>query len=322
MKDPCTNPQKLGSAPNRLRRLLAEDGITVAPGVFNPIAAQLAQNAGFKALYFSGGAFANSMGLPDLGVFTLSELVRAVHQITDLVEAPLIVDIDTGFGETANVKRAVAEMERGGVAAVHLEDQVMPKRCGHLSGKQVIGVEEMMRKLVAAKGAGKGSLVLIARTDARSVLGLQAAIERAQAYLEAGADMIFPEALETPEEFAEFARKVDAPLMANMTEFGKTPYMDVAEFRKLGYKIVIFPQTAFRVMLKAVKDAYEELMASGTQKWLLERMMTRDEIYDLIDYYSYESMDKTIARTVADIMARMVLELEQISGEKSRNDLA
>jgi methylisocitrate lyase len=294
--------QKMRSTPSVLRRMLAEDGIVVAPGVFNTITAQLAKKAGFKALYFSGGAFANSVGLPDLGMFTLSELVGAVRHITPLVEVPLIVDVDTGFGEAGNVMRTVAEMERAGVAAIHLEDQVMPKRCGHLAGKQVVAVEGMIQKIVAAKEARTGELVLIARTDARAIHGLDAAIERAKAYLKAGADMIFPEALETPEEFSKFAKEIDAPLIANMTEFGKTPYMDVAQFQTLGYKVVIFPQTAFRVMLKAVADTYKELMASGTQKGLLDRMMTRNEIYELIGYYSYESADKRTARAVADIL--------------------
>jgi methylisocitrate lyase len=290
------------STPRVLRRMLAEDGIVVAPGVFNTITAQLAEKTGFKALYFSGGAFANSMGLPDLGVFTISELVGAVRQITPLIEVPLIVDVDTGFGETGNVMRTVAEIERAGVAAIHIEDQVMPKRCGHLAGKQVVDVERMVQKIVAAKEARTGDLVLIARTDARAIHGLDAAIARAKAYVKAGADAIFPEALETPEEFAQFAKKVDAPLMANMTEFGKTPYMDVAQFRNMGYKVVIFPQTAFRVMLKAVADTYEELMAVGTQKGLLDRTMTRDEIYELIGYYSYESADMRTARAAADIL--------------------
>jgi methylisocitrate lyase len=292
----------MGSGPRVFRRMLAEDGIVVAPGVFNAITAQLAEKSGFKAVYFSGGAFANSMGLPDLGMFTLSELVGAVRRIIPLVEVPLIVDIDTGFGEAGNVMRTVAEMERAGVAAVHLEDQVMPKRCGHLEGKQVVAVEGMIQKIVAAKEARRGELVLIARTDARGVHGLDAAIERAKAYLKAGADMIFPEALETPDEFSKFAKEIDAPLLANMTEFGKTPYMDVAKFQTMGYKAVIFPQTAFRVMLKAVADTYRELVASGTQKGLLDRMMTRNEIYELIDYYSYESADKRTASAVADIL--------------------
>jgi len=196
------------STPSVLRRMLAEDGIVVAPGVFNTITALLAQKTGFKALYFSGGAFANSMGLPDLGVFTLSELVGAVRQITPLIKIPLIVDVDTGFGETGNVMRTVAEIERAGVAAIHLEDQVMPKRCGHLAGKQVVAVEGMLQKIVAAKEARTGDLVLIARTDARAIHGLDAAIERAKAYVKAGADAIFPEALETPEEFAQFAKRI------------------------------------------------------------------------------------------------------------------
>ncbi|MBI3951632.1 MAG: methylisocitrate lyase [Acidobacteria bacterium] len=287
-----------------MRRMLAEDEVIVAPGVFNAISARLAEKAGLKAVYFSGGAFANSLGLPDLGVFTLSELVGAVRQITALIEIPLIVDVDTGFGEAINVMRTVTEMERVGAAAIHLEDQIMPKRCGHLAGKQVISVEEMMQKIVAAKEARTGDLVLIARTDARATHGLDVAIERAKAYVKAGADMIFPDALETAEEFSEFAEKVDAPLLANMTEYGKTPYLSAAQFQNMGYKVVIFPQTAFRVMLKAVADAYKELIALGTQKGLLDRMMSRSEVYELLDYYWYESADQRTARTAADILAQ------------------
>lgn len=296
--------QRTEPASSVLRKLLAQDGIIVAPGVFNPISAQLARSAGFQTLYFSGAVFSNSMGLPDLGVFTLSELITAVHQIAGTVQSPLIVDAETGFGELANVKRTVVELERAGVAAMHLEDQVMPKRCGHLAGKQLVSIEEMMQKIVAAREARTGDLLLIARTDSRAVEGMEAAIERAKAYLKAGAEVIFPEALESLEEFVEFARKVDAPLLANMTEFGKTPYLDAEQFQNMGYKIVIFPATAFRVMLRAVSGAYKELMARGTQKGLLDRMMSRNEIYDLLDYYAQENLDKSIARTVSDILRR------------------
>jgi methylisocitrate lyase len=282
--------------------MIAGKASVIAPGVFNPISAQLAEKAGFSCIYFSGGGYANLLGLPDLGVTTLSEVSGAARSITSLVELPLIVDVDTGFGEAVNVMRTVGEMERARVAAVHIEDQMMPKRCGHLAGKELVPVEEMTKKLVAAKEATTTDLVLIARTDARAVEGFDAAVDRARTYLRAGAEMIFPEALEAEEEFAEFAKKVTAPLLANMTEFGKTPYLTASRFHKMGYKVVIFPMTGLRVMLKSVLETYDELMKKGTQKGLLNKMMTRQEIYELIDYGTYETTD---ARTLAK--ARRIL---------------
>ena len=287
----------------RFRRMIAGKGSVVAPGVFSPIVAQLAEKAGFSCIYFSGGGYANMQGLPDLGITTLSEVSAAARSITSTVKLPLIVDVDTGFGEAVNVMRTVGEMERARVAAFHIEDQMMPKRCGHLAGKELVSVEEMTKKLAAAKEATTTDLVLIARTDARAVEGFDAAVDRARTYLRAGAEMIFPEALEAEEEFAEFARKVPAPLLANMTEFGKTPYLTTARFRKMGYKVVIFPMTGFRVMLKSVLGAYDELMAKGTQKGLLDKMLTRQQVYDLIGYHAYEDADR---RTLA--MARRILD--------------
>jgi methylisocitrate lyase len=281
--------------------LAAESGI-VAPGVFSPIAAQLAEKAGFSCLYFSGGGYANLQGLPDLGVTTLSEVCGAARSITTLVDLPLIVDADTGFGEAVNVMRTVREMEASRVAAIHIEDQVMPKRCGHLEGKELVSAEEMTKKIVAAREAATTDMLLIARTDARAVEGFDAAVDRARTYLRAGAEMIFPEALETEGEFAEFSKKVSAPLLANMTEFGKTPYLTADRFHKMGYKVVIFPMTAFRAMLKSVLQTYTELLGRGTQKRMLSGMMTRNEIYDLIDYRKYEEAD---ARTLAK--ARRIL---------------
>jgi methylisocitrate lyase len=192
--------------------------IVVAPGVFSPSVAKLAEKAGFKAIYFSGAGFSNLLALPDLGITTLTEVARAARQVTSQVSVPLIVDADTGFGEALNVARTVEEMKAAGAAAIHIEDQVLPKRCGHLEGKELVGVEEMVKKVISAKEAAGRDLVIIARTDARTVEGLDAAVERATSYAKAGADMIFPEALESPEEFREFRRKVALPLMANMTE--------------------------------------------------------------------------------------------------------
>ncbi|HKM74856.1 MAG TPA: methylisocitrate lyase [Candidatus Bathyarchaeia archaeon] len=280
--------EKLSSA--ILRNRISAKKILVAPGVFSPVIARLAQDVGFEGLYFSGGGFANLLSLPDLGMTTLTEVADAVRHITSAVSLPVIVDVDTGFGEAVNVARTVRDMEAAGAAAVHIEDQIMPKRCGHLAGKQLVDVAEMVKKIIIARDSSQ--LVVIARTDARGVEGLDSAIERARAYIKAGAEVIFPEALESKDEFAEFSRKIRAPLLANMTEFGKTPYLTVSEFKRLGYRIVIFPMTAFRTMLFAVRQTLQELNKSGTQKKMLGKMMSRDELYRLIDYYSYADLDK------------------------------
>jgi len=253
----------------KLRKLLSRKGATAVPGVFNPAVAMLAEEAGFECLYLSGAAFANSMGLPDLGVTTLSEVAGTASRISAAVPSlPLIVDVDTGFGETVNVSRTVKEMEKLGAAGIQIEDQVMPKRCGHLDGKEVVEPVEMAKKIIAARAAAGNGLVIIARTDAAATEGLDGAIERAKIYQKAGADVIFPEALGSREEFVEFGRKVKGPLLANMTEFGKTPYLSISEFSRLGdgYKLVIFPVTTFRVAMKAMRDALRELARSGTQK--------------------------------------------------------
>ncbi len=275
-----------------LRNKISAKKILVAPGVFSPVIAKLAQDVGFEGLYFSGGGFANLLSLPDLGVTTLTEVADAVRHITSAVSLPVIVDVDTGFGEAVNVARTVRDIEAAGAAAIHIEDQIMPKRCGHLTGKQLVDVTEMVKKIIIAKKSSQ--LVVIARTDARGVEGLDSAIERARAYIKAGAEVIFPEALESKDEFAEFSRKISAPLLANMTEFGKTPYLTVSEFKRLGYRIVIFPMTAFRTMLFAVRQTLQEIKRAGTQRNMLGRMMSRDELYRLIDYYSYADLDNQV----------------------------
>ena len=274
-----------------LRRLLKGERITVAPGVFSPAVAKLAEKKGFKALYFSGAGFSNLLALPDLGITTLSEVAQAARQITSQVDVPLVVDADTGFGEALNVARTVEQLKAAGAAAIHIEDQVLPKRCGHLQGKELVDPDEMVKKIISAKEASGNDIMIIARTDARTVAGIDAAVERAGIYSRAGADMIFPEALESRAEFAEFRRKISLPLMANMTEFGRTPYMTADEFDDLGYDLVIFPVTAFRAMMKAVEGTLVRLKEEGTQKGMLDSLMTRSEFYDLIDYYKYEEAD-------------------------------
>jgi methylisocitrate lyase len=289
----------------KLRKLLSGKGITAVPGVFSPAVALLAEEAGFECLYFSGAAFANSLGLPDVGVTTLSEVAEAAGWVTAAVPSlPLIVDVDTGFGEAVSVARTVREMEKIRAAAIQIEDQVMPKRCGHLDGKEIVEPAEMAKKIIAAKAAAKTGLVVIARTDAAETEGLDGAIERARLYKKAGADVIFPEALRSPKEFAEFAKKVDGPLLANMTEFGKTPYISLAEFSKLGegYKVVIFPVTTFRAAMRAAKEALSELSSAGTQKAFLTKMVTRDEFNALIGYPSLERRDRETARKASRLL--------------------
>ncbi len=284
--------QNLG--PSFLRKSINE-GIVAAPGVFNGIGALIAERYGFKALYLSGSGVAGVMGLPDLSLTTFTEVLDEARKIIRISKLPLIVDVDTGFGEVLNVERTVIEMESIGVSALHIEDQVLPKKCGHLNGKELISKNDMVEKILAASSVKKNKdFMIIARTDARAVEGLDSAINRALAYLDAGADAIFPEALETKEEFEKFAREVKAPLLANMTEFGKSPLLSVKELEEIGFKIVIFPLTAFRASLKAMDYIYSELAKNGTQRDILNNLMTRKEFYDLIKYDSYEEEDKNL----------------------------
>ncbi len=282
-----------------LRAELKRPGIVMVPGVYDAITALLVQSMGFKAAYVSGAAVTASLGLPDLGLITMDEMVRVVRYIASSVDIPLIVDIDTGYGEALNVVRAVVEFEKAGAAGVQLEDQVLPKKCGHLSGKQVVPADEMAKKIKAAVEARRNpDFVIVARTDARGVTGFDDAVERAKLYLEVGADVIFPEALESEQEFAEFARKVRAPLLANMTEFGKSPLIPAKRLEEYGYKFVIYPVTLLRVALGAMREALRTIAELGTQEPLVQRMLTRKELYELIGYYDYEEFDKKISEEV------------------------
>jgi len=279
-----------------LREMLEDNECYVVPGVYNPFTALLAERHGFKAVYLSGAALTGSLAMPDLGLITLSELSFFTKLITNVVNIPLIVDADTGFGEVLNVMRTVRELEDAGAAAVQIEDQEMPKKCGHLSGKRVIEPSDMARKIAAACEARRDEdFVIIARVDSREVYGFEDAVERAKTYLEAGADVIFPEALESEEEFREFAKRVKAPLLANMTEFGKTPYITAEQFKQMGYKLVIFPATLFRAAAKTSEEVLKRLREEGTQKNMLEQLMTRDKFYEYIGYKRYEELDTKIA---------------------------
>ncbi len=267
----------------RLKGLLKK-GLLI-PGAFNAASAMLIEQAGFEALYISGAGLSNSNGVPDAGLLSLDETVRLSSYIIKAVKIPAIVDVDTGFGGPQEVRETVRRFEEAGAEAVQMEDQEFPKKCGHLPGKRVIAPSDFVEKIRAAASARKDkNFLIIARTDARAVTGLTDAIERANLYMEAGADLIFPEALETKDEFREFSEKVKTPLMANMTEFGKTPYITMDEFSEMGYSIVIFPMTCFRTAMKAVEEALKELKGSGTQKKLLDKMQTREELYKLLKY--------------------------------------
>lgn len=294
MSEALLNPQP--NKPASLRELMRQ-GVVAMPGAFNAISAKIIEDVGFSALYVSGAGISNGVGgYPDIGFMTATEMATQAGYIARSVNIPAIADADNGYGEAVNVFRTVQEYERQGLSGLHIEDQVIPKRCGHLDGKQVISVENMREKIAAAREARiNPDFLLIARVDSKAVNGFDDAVKRANAYMEAGADMIFPEALTTKEEFAEFARQVKAPLLANMTEFGKTPYLGLSEFEALGYTIVIFPMTAFRIMMKAVEDGMRLLREEGTQTGLLARMTSRQDLYRLIHYQDYERLDTALA---------------------------
>jgi methylisocitrate lyase len=264
------------------------------PGVFNALVGRIAERLGYQAVYLSGAALSASAALPDVGLLTLTEFVEAARSITSATRLPLVCDADTGFGEALNVERSVRLFEDAGVAGIHLEDQQLPKRCGHLSGKQLVDAEVMAAKVRAAVAARRDpDFVLIARTDARGVAGFDEAVRRARLYVEAGADAIFPEALESKDEFAAFARALaPAPLLANMTEFGRSPNLDFAELSDLGYRLVLYPVTTLRVALGAVRAALADILARGNQREQLGHMLTRAELYELLDYAGYEERDR------------------------------
>jgi methylisocitrate lyase len=282
----------LASPGRRLRTAWAQEPIAI-PGVFCPLVAKMAERLDFRAVYLSGGALSASAGVPDVGLLTLTEFVDEAQRIARATTLPLLCDADTGFGEALNVERTVQLFEAAGVAGIHLEDQQLPKRCGHLSGKALVAAEEMAAKVRAAVAARLDpDFVVIARTDARGVHGFDDAVRRAKLYLQAGADAIFPEALENAEEFAAFARAVPAPLLANNTEFGRSPNLDLASFAKLGYRMVLFPLTAFRAALKAANDTLADVKNLGHQRDRLPQMLTRAALYDLLGYADFEKRDR------------------------------
>jgi methylisocitrate lyase len=273
------------SKSKRLRELIAK-GAVLLPGVPNAAIARQTERTGFDAVYISGAGMANATaGVPDIGLLTLTEVADLAGYIAKAVKIPAIVDADTGFGGAENVARTICELERAGLAGCHIEDQEFPKRCGHLAGKSIVDIEEMVGKIKAAIHARRDlDFMIIARTDARAVEGFDRAVERAGEYIAAGADAIFPEALQSPEEFRDFAKEIDAPLLANMTEFGKSPLLSFHDLMELGYRVVIFPMSAFRVAMKASERFLRALRESGTQKDWIDEMQTRQELYKLLDY--------------------------------------
>jgi methylisocitrate lyase len=288
----ATDPGASASPGGRLRAAWARGPLQV-PGVFNALVGRMAERLGYEAVYLSGGALSAAAAVPDVGLLTLTELVEAARAITQATSLPLLCDADTGFGEALNVERTVRLLEAAGAAGLHLEDQQLPKRCGHLSGKGLVEPAVMAAKLRAAAAARLDlDFVIVARTDARGVTGFDDAVRRARLYLEAGADVIFPEALESAEEFAAFARQVSAPLLANNTEFGRSPNLDAAALGAMGYRLILYPLTALRVALRAAQAALADLRQQGHQRDQIPRMLTRAELYDLLGYEGYEARDR------------------------------
>jgi len=285
------------SAGERFRALLGRPEILQMPGAHNGLAALQARAAGFEALYLSGAGMSASMGLPDLGIITIEDVCFFIRQVSRSAGLPVLVDGDTGYGEVLNAMHMVRSFEDAGAAAVHLEDQVLPKKCGHLNDKKLAAPDDMAAKIAAAVKARR-HLHIIARTDAVASEGMDGAVARALRYLDAGADAIFPEALYDREMFREFARRVPAPLLANMTEFGRTPFFTASEFAEMGYKMVIWPVSALRMAAKAQEELFAAIRRDGGTQKMIPRMMTRNELYATIGYHDYEALDASIVRTV------------------------
>ncbi|GAA4479553.1 methylisocitrate lyase [Gluconacetobacter asukensis] len=291
----ATNGEAAG---RRFRALLQSPDILQLPGAHNGQAALQAKDAGFNALYLSGAAMTASMGLPDLGIITIDQVTFFIRQIVNATGLPLLVDGDTGYGEVLNVMNMVRTFEDAGAAAVHLEDQILPKKCGHLNNKKLATPHDMALKVGAARKAAR-DLVIIARTDAAASEGIDGAVARAKLYIEAGADAIFPEALTTADMFREFARRMPGvKLLANMTEFGRTPFFTAQEFEEMGYHMVIWPVSSLRVANKAQEDLYTTLRRNGSTEAMLPHMQTRESLYRTLRYHEYEALDQSIVETI------------------------
>ena len=282
--------QVLSSAGGRFRAALTAERPLQVVGTVNAFSALLAQQAGFRAIYISGAGVANaSFGMPDLGITMLNDVCEDIRRITGATALPLLVDADTGWGGAFNIARTVKDFIRSGAAGLHLEDQVQAKRCGHRPGKALVAAEEMIDRIKAATDARADSeFVIMARTDAHAVEGQQAALDRARRYVEAGADMIFAEALTTLEEYRQFTAAIRVPVLANLTEFGKTPLFTTRELADAGVRLVLYPLSAFRAMSKAALTVYTTLREQGTQKSVIGTMQTRAELYEVLGYHAYE----------------------------------
>ncbi len=271
-------------------RSAMDQGVVMCPGAWNGLVGAAVAKAGFNACYISGGATANASGYPDVGLITLTEMCRTIKEVVDASKLPVIVDADTGYGEVECLSRTIVEYERNGAAGMHIEDQEFPKRCGHLEGKTLISKSAMTQKITAAsENRTNREFILIARTDARGVDGMDAAIERGNAYRESGADMIFPEGLRDEKEFGEFAKQCPGLLLANMTEFGKTPHIAAKQFGDIGYDLVIYPVTFQRVAMGAITRCLEQLQKDGSAEGFENQMQTRQELYDLLGYVPGEA---------------------------------
>ena len=279
----------------RLRELLGSGTIQQFPGAFNPLSARLIEEKGFPGVYISGAVLANDLGLPDIGLTTLTEVATRAGQIARMTDLPCLVDADTGFGEPMNVARTVHELENAGLAGCHIEDQVNPKRCGHLDGKNVVDLETAAKRIRAAADARRDpNFLVMARTDIRAVDGLRAAQDRAKALVDAGADAIFPEAMQDLSEFRAIREAVDVPILANMTEFGKSELFTAGQLQDAGVNIVIYPVTLLRIAMGAAERTLETIRATGTQEGQVENMLTRARLYDLVDYQGYNHFDTSV----------------------------
>ncbi len=265
------------------------------PGADRPLTAMMIENKGFDGVYISGAVLSADLGLPDIGLTTLPEVAGRGQQIARVTELPSIIDVDTGFGEPMNMARSIQMLEDAGIAGCHLEDQENPKRCGHLDNKAIVSVAEMVGKVKAAANAKRDeNFLIIARTDAKASEGIESAIDRARAYVDAGAEMIFPEALHTEEEFEAFRKAIDVPLLANMTEFGKSKLLTKAQLESLGYNIVIYPVTMLRTAMGAVERCLDTITEHGSQEPMLDQMQHRKDLYELLRYEDYNAFDQDI----------------------------
>lgn len=277
------------------RAALSSGKLLEFPGAYNPMVAMMVEQYGYDGVYCSGAVMANSLGLPDIGLTTLSEVTQFAGNIAKVTSLPTIMDVDTGFGEVMNMVRTIQEVEYAGVAGCHLEDQVNPKRCGHLDGKQLVTRDEMVRKVrAAADSRNDDNFLVIARTDARGVEGFDAAVDRAKAYVDAGADMIFPEAMKTQEEFEAFRKAIDVPLLANMTEFGKSRLLTRTELENLGFNLVIYPVTTQRLAMYGVEQGLKAIKETGNADAVLDIMQTRSRLYEVLDYPAYNKYDESL----------------------------